>query len=189
MTGCAGPVSRDCLHCRECGDIFTPTDANFIRGFIAGVIPPAERPTIYDARGLLSQTGLRRIRNALFVYAYGDSNTTMRALGRLTEDLKADGRNIINALVAVAPRFGDQNARMAAGALRPLSVTADLSEALAAYQGIKEREETVEDWTSQATMPGIDDGPSDLQKAIVGTLHQNRRSARKLMAVLTRDVK
>jgi N12 class adenine-specific DNA methylase/DNA repair protein RadC len=170
----------------EEGDIFTAANADFIRGFIAAVVPPAERPAIYDAKGFLSQTGLRRIRNALFVYAYGDSKSTLNALARLTEDIEADGRNLINALIALAPRFGEQNARIAAGALRPLSITADLAEALAAYQGIKERGETVENWAAQTTLPGVDDGPTDLQKALVTTLHENRRSARKLMAVLNR---
>jgi N12 class adenine-specific DNA methylase/DNA repair protein RadC/predicted ABC-type ATPase len=170
----------------EDGDIFTAANAEFIRGFIAGVIPPAERPAIYDAKGFLSQTGLRRLRNALFVYAYGDSKSTLNALARLTEDIEADGRNLINALVALAPKFGEQNARIAAGALRPLSITQDLAESLAAYQGIKERGETVENWAAQTTLPGVDDGPTDLQKALVTTLHENRRSARKLMAVLNR---
>jgi N12 class adenine-specific DNA methylase/DNA repair protein RadC len=170
----------------EEGDIFTAANADFIRGFIAGVVPPAERPAIYDAKGFLSQTGLRRIRNALFVYAYGDSKSTLNALARLTEDIEADGRNLINALIALAPKFGEQNARIAAGALRPLSITADLAEALAAYQGIKERGETVENWVAQTTLPGVDDGPTDLQKALVTTLDSNRRSARKLIAVLNR---
>jgi N12 class adenine-specific DNA methylase/DNA repair protein RadC len=170
----------------EDGDIFTAANAEFIRGFIAAVVPPAERPAIYDAKGFLSQTGLRRLRNALFVYAYGDSKSTLNALARLTEDIEADGRNLVNALVALAPRFGEQNARIAAGALRPLSITADLAEALASYQGLKERGETVENWAAQATLPGVDDGPTDLQKALVTTLHEHRRSSRKLMAVLNR---
>lgn len=168
------------------GDIFTAANAEFIRGFIAAVVPPAERPAIYDAKGFLSQAGLRRLRNALFVYAYGDSKSTLNALARLTEDIEADGRNLVNALVALAPRFGEQNARIEAGALRPLSITADLAESLAAYQGLKERGETVENWAAQATLPGVDDGPTDLQKALVTGLHEHRRSAWKLIAVLNR---
>lgn len=170
----------------EDGEIFTAANSDFIRGFISTVIPPAERPAIIDLRGNLSQTGLRRIRNALFVHAYGDNKETLNALARLTEDIEADGRNLVNALVALAPRFGDQNARIAAGALRPLSITEDLARALATYQELKTRGESIENWSSQATLAGVDDGPSSLDKSIVQAFDLHRRSARRLMAVLNR---
>lgn len=123
----------------EDGEVFTAANAAFIRDFVSAIIPPAERPAIMDGKGNLSQSGLRRLRNALFVHAYGDSADTLAALGTIAEDIEADGRNLVNTLIAIAPRFAEQNGRMASGSLYPLSITEDLAKALTTYQDIKAR--------------------------------------------------
>jgi hypothetical protein len=106
----------------ENGEIFSAANADFIRGFVSQVIPPAERGQVIDASGNLSQTGLRRIRNALFVHAYGTSPEALNALGRLTESIDATDVGLARTLLAMAPRFAEQNARIANGALYPLSI-------------------------------------------------------------------
>jgi hypothetical protein len=170
----------------EDGDVFTAANADFIRGFMSAIVPPAERPALIDAKGNLSQTGLRRLRNALFVYAYGDSKDTLTALSSLTEAIEADGRNIVNALIAMAPRLAEQNGRMDAGALYPLSLTEDLAKALSTYQDIKARGETVETWAAQDTLAGIGDAPSALDRRLVTFLHDFRRKPRAMVEALNR---
>ncbi len=170
----------------EDGEIFTAANADFIRGFISAIIPPAERPAIIDARGNLSQTGLRRIRNALFVHAYGDSPESLNALARLTESLNASGTNIVTALIAAAPRFAEQKARQDSGALYPLSITEDLAQSIQTLQDLRNRGEKVADWLAQDRIPGIGDDPTPLQKSLIEFLDTNASRPRQILAALTR---
>lgn len=170
----------------EDGQIFTAANADFIRGFISAIVPPAERPAIIDARGNLTQTGLRRIRNALFVHAYGDSPEALNALSRLTESIDATGSNIASALVAAAPRFAEQNARIAAGALYPLSITEDLARTVQMLQDIRNRGEKVSDFLAQDRIPGIGDDPTPLQKELLQFLDANAGRPRGIVETLSR---
>jgi N12 class adenine-specific DNA methylase len=170
----------------EDGDIFTAANADFIKGYISAVIPPAERPAVIDARGNLSQSGLRRIRNALFVHAYGKSPEALNALARLTESVDAADTNIARALIALAPRFGEQNARIAAGALQPVSITDELTAALQILSDLKNRGEKVSDWLAQDRIPGIGEDPGPVGTALVEYLHENRQRPRQIIDTLTR---
>ncbi|MFZ4766671.1 MAG: hypothetical protein ACOYMN_17095, partial [Roseimicrobium sp.] len=160
----------------ENGDFLNAQNHDFIRAFVRDIVPPAERPGIIDSRGQLSQTGYRRIRNALFVYAYGTSPEALNALAALTEATDADGRNISNALVAAAPTFAELSAREQAGALYPLSITGDLVAAVQAYADAKRNGDKIADVLAQDNIPGIDGGLSTLQKDILTTLDAQARS-------------
>jgi DNA topoisomerase IB/predicted RNA methylase len=170
----------------EDGDIFTPANADFIRGFISAVVPPAERPAVIDARGNLSQAGLRRIRNALFVHAYGTQPEALNALTKLTESIDAADTNLARALVAAAPLLAEQNARIAAGALHDLSISQDLVKAVQTLADLRRRGETIEDWLAQDNIPGIGDAPSALDQDLVRTLYQKRNAPRQLLETLSR---
>lgn len=173
----------------EDGEIFTAANADFIRGFVAAVIPPAERGQVIDASGNLSQSGLRRIRNALFVHAYGTSPEALNALGRLTESIEASDTALARALLAMAPRFAEQNARIAAGALYPFGITENLAQALQKLADLRARGEKVETWLAQDRIPGIGDDPGPVTTALVQFLHDNRQRPRQILAALDRYAK
>jgi len=171
----------------EDGEIFTAANADFIRTFIATLIPPAERPAVIDAAGNLTQSGLRRIRNALFVYAYGPSPETLNALSRITESLESDTlRRLPDALVALAPRFAELNGRQEAGALYPLSITSDLAWTLQKIQDLRNRGESVPDYLAQDRIPGIGDDPTPLQRQLLTYLSENAARPRQIIATLSR---
>lgn len=173
----------------EDGEIFTAANADFIRGFVSAVIPPAERGMVIDASGNLSQTGLRRIRNALFVHAYGTSPEALNALGRLTESIDATDTALARALLAMAPRFAEQNARIAAGALYPFSITENLAQAVQKLADLRARGEKVETWINQDRIPGIGDDPGPITTALVQFLHENRSRPRQVLDALDRYAK
>lgn len=173
----------------EDGDIFTAANADFIRGFISAIVPPAERGQVIDASGNLSQTGLRRIRNALFVHAYGTSPEALNALGRLTESIDATDTGLARSLLAMAPRFAEQNARIANGALYPFSITENLAQALQKLADLRARGEKVETWLQQDRIPGIGDDPGPVTTALVEYLHANRQRPRQILDTLDRYAK
>jgi len=173
----------------EDGEIFTAANADFIRGFVSAVIPPAERGQVIDASGNLSQSGLRRIRNALFVHAYGTSPEALNALGRLTESIDATDTALARSLLAMAPRFAEQNARIASGALYPFSITENLAQSLQKLADLRARGEKVETWLQQDRIPGIGDDPGPITTALVQFLHENRTRPRQVLDTLDRYAK
>lgn len=168
----------------ENGDIFTAANADFIRAFVREIVPQTERAAMVDRNGNLTQSGLRRIRNAVFAYAYGTDPAAMEALGRLTEDIDPSGRNVIQALVAAAPVFAEQAARMAAGALHPLDLTGELVEAVTAYNGLRSRGESVADYLAQSQMPGLGAERSALVDSLLRWIEENKRSAGRMADTL-----
>jgi N12 class adenine-specific DNA methylase len=173
----------------EDGEIFTAANADFIRAFVSQVVPPAERGQVIEADGNLSQSGLRRIRNALFVNAYGTSPEALAALGRLTESINATDVNLARALVAMAPRFAEQNARIANGILYPLSITENLAQALQKLSDLRNRGQSIESWLQEDRIPGIGDDPGPITTALVQYLHQNRQRPRQIIDALDRYAK
>ena len=170
----------------EDGDIFTAANADFIRGFISTIIPPAERPAVIDNAGNLTQAGLRRIRNAIFVHAYGSSPETLNALARISESIDTKGAHIATALVALAPRFAELNARENAGALYPLSITQDLAWTVQKLQDLRNRNESVTDFLAQDRIPGIGDDPTPMQRRLLTFFDENAAKPRVLVNTLSR---
>jgi hypothetical protein len=165
----------------EEGNLLAASNREFIRAFVRDVIPQNERPSAIDAQGNLSQSGMRRLRNALFVAAYGDSPAALAALARLTESTDDSGRNLINALTSAAPRFAEQKARMTQGSLHAtLDITPDIIGAVAKWNDLKQQGTTVDDYLAQDQIPGIGEDIPPPQRAILKFIGENVRSARKL---------
>lgn len=169
----------------EDGDIFTAANAEFVRAFVREIVPQTERAAMVDRAGNLTQTGLRRIRNAVFAYAYGTDAAALAALGRLTEAIDAGGRNVVSALLSAAPVFADQAARMEAGALHPVSITGELVQAVTSFNELRDRGETVADYLAHGELAGIGPARSELVEEMLKWLEDNKRSARRLAATLT----
>jgi predicted ABC-type ATPase len=166
------------------GDIFTASNAEFIRGFVRDVVPQTERAAMVDRNGNLTQTGQRRVRNAVFAYAYGTNPEALNTLSRLTEDIDPANRSVTNALVAAAPIFAEQNARMKAGALHDLDITADLVNAVTIYNNLRARGETVADYLDQIQMPGMGEQRGPLVDDMLQWIEDNKRSGGRMFDTL-----
>jgi N12 class adenine-specific DNA methylase len=164
-----------------------PANADFIRAFVRDVIPPSERAAAVDAQGNLSQSGVRRVRNALFAAAYGDSAASMALLTRLSESTDDSGRNLVSALFAAAPVFAEQKARMEDGALQPaLDITEDITAAVSKLFDLQAEGTRVADFLAQDQIPGIGQDMPPVQRAILSFLEANQRSAKRLKDTFAR---
>ncbi|MEI7532873.1 MAG: sigma-70 family RNA polymerase sigma factor [Verrucomicrobiae bacterium] len=166
------------------GDIFGSQNQDFILAFIKNVVPQGERPAIIDSRGNLSQTGVRRIRNAIFSYAYGSTPEAMNALGRMTESVDAEGKNLTNAMLAAAPKFAEQAAKIKSGALYDLPITGDLLAAAQEIVDIRNRGEKIGDALAQQELFGS--RITQFQKELIAFLDKNARSGKRITETLRR---
>lgn len=71
-----------------------------------------------QANGQLSQAGERRIQNALFAYAYGDT----ALVERLAESTDNNAKNITNAMVATAGKVAQLQTEIERGEVQDLGL-------------------------------------------------------------------
>lgn len=182
--GNLSPGVLDLFNPDENGDMFGASNHQFIRAFVSSVVPQTERPSIIDAKGGLSQTGMRRIRNALFSYAYGSNPEGMAALARMTESMDPEGKNLTAALLNAAPRFAAVDAKIKAGALHDVGISGDVLSATQKLVELRAKSEKVGDYLSQREM--FDDPITPFQKEMLQYLDKNGRSAKKITDALNR---
>ena len=86
--GDAKLLSGDLLALHMPADITSPANQEFVRAFVGSV---ADRSSMLDAHGQLSQAGRRRIEAALMVAAYGDIGLVSELFESTDTDIKAIG--------------------------------------------------------------------------------------------------
>ena len=86
--GDAKLLSGDLLALHRPADITSPANQEFVRAFVGSV---ADRSSMLDAHGQLSQAGRRRIEAALMVAAYGDIGLVSELFESTDTDIKAIG--------------------------------------------------------------------------------------------------
>lgn len=86
----------------ESGEIATAANRDFIRRFLQQIVSPGDLGRHIDAEAGITQEGISRIRNALFVKAYGDD---ISAIERLAESPDNNVRSITAAMTNAAPKL------------------------------------------------------------------------------------
>jgi hypothetical protein len=160
------------LHLYEPGDLTSAANRPFVRRFFEG-IPSSEANQLLGDAGELAPAGLARVRTALVARAFGDQDA--RVITRIAESLDDDVKNMSNALMVVAPRWAKIRSQIAAGDLHDLDVSKPLVEAIEAL--------------SRGRVPGqtvmLDEAQiSDEAQALLGPLHDFRRSGKRLVDFL-----
>ena len=163
-------------------DIASAANRKFVQQFLEKVVGDTEKGAFIDARGDLSQEGKERISNALFAYAYGDTE----AMARLRETLDDDTKTINTALLGISPRIADMESKMRQGGLRKdLSIREPLMEAINMMAQLKRNGERVSDYLDQGMIFSAGN-ISPEARAILQFLEENKRSAKKISEGLAR---
>lgn len=153
------------------GDVNNAANQRFIRSFM-GRMPQNQQASFVDADGKLSQEGIQRIRNAVLYRAYGDSPT----LTRMVESADPGLRNVVTALLRVAPKIADVKARIADGDLHDLDISGDLIAAVEQLNKLRSEGTTIDDYINQLGLFG--DTVSDEVASILRYMDANTRSAK-----------
>ena len=107
--------------------------------------PENQRNALMTEDGLLSASGLARLRNAVLFQAYGDSPT----LARLIEATDVGSRNVASALARTAGVVADAEASIARGELHPLSLAGDIRMAVEQFDNLRRAGTKVADYLAQ----------------------------------------
>lgn len=159
------------------GDLTAASNRAFLRDFI-GSLPASEHAGMRTADGGVSQEGLTRARNALFYHAYGDTG----ALVRLAESTDDPTRNITTGMLRSAGFVAELRGKVAAGAAHPLDISGDLAAAAGQLAALRDQGVSVPQYLAQQTLLGGE--LDDFQKGILQSLEANKRSGKKIAALL-----
>ena len=97
----ADKLTLDVLDAYTGGSLTTEANAGFIRSALSKIASPAELPSLVDARGRVSQDGLRRVQGAYTQRAYGDT----QLVGQMFEDSRPELGGLGRALQDAAPAW------------------------------------------------------------------------------------
>lgn len=173
----------DYLSVSEDGNINTADNRDFIQKFVSQVVPETERGDVMQANGQLSQAGERRIQNALFAYAYGDT----ALIERLTERTDSNIKNITGAMLKVSGRIASLQNAIDSGEVQNLGVREAVTSAVNLYLDAKNSQQTVTDAASQLVMGenGVESQYDGLTVHIAKALETYSRSGKQMQMFFT----
>ena len=130
-------------------DLDVLNSKDFISTFARDVVPKNELGTFIDDRGNLSQDGMRRVKNALFVKAYGDEQT----LARMSESTDDNTRNISRALLQASTAVAPVQAKIKDGLLRKdLSMAEHIIQAANTLSSLRDKGMKVSEFLQQGNI-------------------------------------
>lgn len=153
------------------GNINYDQSNDFVKQFIQG-IPKTERVNLVTKDNQLSQDGKRRIESALTQHTYGDSNL----VARLSENISDESKNVLNALLRVAPQLAQLDSLVKQGGRHQNTLAKDLAQAAQKLSDLKANGQTVPDYLNQGQL--IDDGLSPGARDFLNVFDQNKRSTK-----------
>lgn len=115
------------------GEINTAANRDFIRRFVADIIPAAERGSVLQDNGQISATGILRIKNAVFFKAYENVNL----LEVVSESTDNNIKNIINSMIQIAPLVVKTKAGIERGVLYDMDISGDMAKAVEKYDNLR----------------------------------------------------
>lgn len=136
---------------------------------------PTELASMVDKDGMLSQDGVKRVRNSLLAKAYGDSET----LGRMIESTDNDVRNVIGALTRSSGIVAKTRGEIKAGAIpKEVDITENFLGAVETLVQIRAKGQPLDNYLSQQDVFG--DSLDDATVEILAFIDSNIRSQKKL---------
>ncbi len=162
----------------EDGEIISAANRDFIRGFLKD-LPTSEQGGLIDAKGQLSQDGVRRVRNAIFHKAYGNP----KAVERLAESTDNNARNISAGMLRAAPKFARLNQAIADGKRHDLGLSDEIAEAAETLSTLREKGQSVDDFLKQADF--FSERNTFVDRLLMA-FDKNKRSGKRIGDILTR---
>lgn len=143
------------LETNDDGTINLYRSSDFIRDFMLTVASAADRGRLMTADGKLSQSGVNRIRHAVFSKAYDDPDL----VARLAEATDGNTKNVLAGLLRAAPQVARLREMSAAGARGDASFIGDITDAVRRFSDAREASQSVDDYLAQGSLIGGEASP------------------------------
>lgn len=164
----ADKITLDTLYSHEKGD------KELIRRIVKDLETKQNRNQLYTEDGKVSSDGMRKAQNALWAKAYGDEYV----LGRLTESMDNNIRNIANAMLKAAPKMAILNEEIKAGNRFNYPVSDTISDAAKTIITLRDKNESVSYFLQETDLFGSPIRNLQSVKDVVAFMDSHKRSAK-----------
>ncbi len=177
-------ISPEALHVLEVGDDFDSSlrssrNREFISSFV-GQLPENDRAAMIDRDGDLTQSGIRRVKDALFNRMYDAPKLS----DRLFESTDNDVKNVTNGLMGGLGRLAQAEELVRQGQRNEdLSIAPDIAIATEKLSSLKDQGMDIDTYLSQGQL--FEREMSPVQEKILVAFNERRRSGKKVRELVS----
>ena len=161
----------------DSGDLTQESNRKFVNAVLKDVASPEELNTLYTKTGKISQAGITRVKNAVFAKAYGDDYL----LTKMSESTDNNIRNVMNAMLTVAPKVAMLNDGMGKGLFYSYPLSDVISSSAKTLIGLREQNKPVKFYLEETSLISGSENQDSIND-VLQFIDRNKRSGKTITA-------
>lgn len=161
----------------DSGDLTQESNRKFVNAVLKDVASPEELNTLYTKTGKIGQAGITRAKNALFAKAYGDDYL----LTKMSESTDNNIRNVMNAMLTVAPKVAMLNDGMGKGLFYSYPLSDVISGSAKTLIGLREQNKPVKFYLKETSLITESENQNSIND-VLQFIDNNKRSGKTITA-------
>lgn len=161
----------------DSGDLTQESNRKFVNSVLKDVASPEELNTLYTKTGKISQAGITRVKNAVFAKAYGDDYL----LTKMSESTDNNIRNVMNAMLSVAPKVAMLNDGMGKGLFYSYPLSDVISGSAKTLIGLREQNKPVKFYLEETSLISESENQGSIND-VLQFIDRNKRSGKTITA-------
>ena len=161
----------------DSGDLTQESNRKFVNAVLKDVASPEELNTLYTKTGKISQAGITRVKNAVFAKAYGDDFL----LTKMSESTDNNIRNVMNAMLSVAPKVAMLNDGMEKGLFYSYPLSDVISGSAKTLISLREQNKPVKFYLEETSLISENENQNSIND-VLRFIDRNKRSGKTITA-------
>lgn len=161
----------------DSSDLTQESNRKFVNAVLKDVASPEELNTLYTKTGKISQAGITRVKNAVFGKAYGDDFL----LTKMSESTDNNIRNVMNSMLAVAPKVAMLNDGMEKGLFYSYPLSDVISGSAKTLISLREQNKPVKFYLEETSLISENENQNSIND-VLQFIDRNKRSGKTITA-------
>lgn len=161
----------------DSSDLTQESNRKFVNAVLKDVASPEELNTLYTKTGKISQAGITRVKNAVFAKAYGDDFL----LTKMSESTDNNIRNVMNSMLAVAPKVAMLNDGMEKGLFYSYPLSDVISGSAKTLISLREQNKPVKFYLEETSLISENENQNSIND-VLQFIDRNKRSGKAITA-------
>lgn len=161
----------------DSSDLTQESNRKFVNAVLKDVASPEELNTLYTKTGKISQAGITRVKNAVFAKAYGDDFL----LTKMSESTDNNIRNVMNSMLAVAPKVAMLNDGMEKGLFYSYPLSDVISGSAKTLISLREQNKPVKFYLEETSLISENENQNSINDVLL-FIDRNKRSGKAITA-------
>lgn len=161
----------------DSSDLTQESNRKFVNSVLKDVASPEELNTLYTKTGKISQAGITRVKNAVFAKAYGDDFL----LTKMSESTDNNIRNVMNSMLAVAPKVAMLNDGMGKGLFYSYPLSDVISGSAKTLISLREQNKPVKFYLEETSLISENENQNSIND-VLQFIDRNKRSGKTITA-------